>query len=111
MTSNEATYDGGVACTEDGVTIRRYYLWGAKRVPYASLKGVRELPLTGANRVRKWRLWGTGDLVHWWNLDLRRPKKEVALVLDVGRRLRPTITPNDPATVKRLIEERLASKA
>jgi hypothetical protein len=59
----------------------------------------------GVNGVRRWRIWGSGDLRHWWNLDPRRPSKTVALVLDVGRFVRPTITPNDPATVERLLNQ------
>jgi hypothetical protein len=106
------TYDdGGVACDRDGLIIRRYNPWGAKRVAYASIKGVTELPLTGKDKVRKWRIWGSGDFVHWWNRDTRRPKKKVALVLDVGRRVRPTITPDDPQTVERIIKEHLPSEA
>jgi hypothetical protein len=108
----DGTYDdGGVACDRDGLVIRRYYPWGAKRVRYASLKGVTELPLTGLSRVRKWRIWGSGDFVHWWNLDRHRPKKNLALVLDVGRRVRPTITPDDPAAVQRILREHLSAQA
>jgi hypothetical protein len=108
----EETYDdGGVACDRDGLIIRRCYPWGAKRVAYTSLKGVSELPLTGKNKVRKWRIWGSGDFVHWWNRDLQRPNKTVALVLDVGRRVRPTITPDDPETVERIVKEHLPSGA
>ena len=110
--SEEETYDdGGVACDRDGVIIRRYYPWGAKRVAYTSIKGVTELPLTGQNAVRKWRIWGSGDFVHWWNRDTGRPNKKVALVLDVGRRVRPTITPDDPETVERIIKGHLPSEA
>jgi hypothetical protein len=61
--------------------------------------------------VRKWRIWGSGDFVHWWNRDLQRPNKTVALVLDVGRRVRPTITPDDPETVELIIKEHLPSGA
>jgi hypothetical protein len=103
-----ATYDdGGVACDEEGVTIRRYYPWGAKRIPYASIKGVEELPLTGLNKMRRWRLWGSGDFVHWWNLDTGRPNKTMALVIDVGRHMRPTITPDNPETVERILRDHL----
>jgi hypothetical protein len=45
--------------------------------------------------------------VHWWNLDRRRPKKELALVLDTGHRIHPTITPDDPQTVERILVEHL----
>jgi hypothetical protein len=99
--------DGKIACDNQGVLIRRYYPWGAKRVPYASIKGIQELPLTGGNKVRKWRIWGSGDFVHWWNLDVGRPQKDVALVIDVGRRVRPTITPDDPRTVERILSARM----
>jgi hypothetical protein len=107
---DEVRYDDGkVACDEDGLLIRRYYPWGAKRVPYAVMKDVEELPLTGSSAVRRWRIWGSGDFVHWWNLDPGRPGKKVALVVDVGRRVRPTITPDDPDTVVRILRERLGT--
>jgi hypothetical protein len=99
--------DGRIACDEEGLLIRRYYPWGAKRVPYRSLRGVATLPLTGPNKLRRWRIWGSGDFVHWWNLDTSRIHKTVALVLDVGRRIRPTITPDDPGAVERILGEHL----
>jgi hypothetical protein len=101
--------DGGIACDEEGVVIRRYYPWGAKRVPYATIRSVQELPLTGVNRIRRWRIWGSGDFLHWWNLDLRRPQKTLALVLDVGRHVRPTITPDNPEVIERIVKEHLHS--
>ncbi|MEV5988881.1 hypothetical protein AB0L85_28405 [Streptomyces sp. NPDC052051] len=108
MGMNTAAYDdGGIRCDDQGLTIRRYYLWGAKRIRYTSIRGVETLPLTGLNRVRKWRIWGSGDFVHWWNLDRKRPKKNVALVIDVGRRVYPTITPDAPTTVARILAEKI----
>lgn len=101
--------DGGVACDEQGLTIRRYYLWGAKRIPYTSIEAVTELPLTDINTVRRWRIWGSGDFLHWWNLDTKRPEKRLALVIDIGRHIRPTITPNDPETVEGILKERTAT--
>jgi hypothetical protein len=101
--------DGGVVCGDRGLLIRRYYPWGAKRIPYSAIKGVTELPLRGPSRVRRWRIWGSGDFIHWWNLDSRRPQKELALVLDVGRRVRPTITPDDPAVVAGILRDQQRS--
>ena len=101
--------DGGIACEGQQLTIRWYYLWGAKRIPYASIKGVTELPLTGLNAVRRWRIWGSGDFIHWWNLDTKRPNKRLALVIDVGRHIRPTITPNDPETVEAILKARISA--
>lgn len=106
--NRRALYDDGrIACDEEGLVVKGYYPWGAKRVPYSSLKGVQNLPLTGVNKVRRWRIWGSGDFVHWWNRDPSRPHKTVALVLDVGRRIRPVITPDDPRTVERILKEHL----
>ena len=101
--------DGGIACEGQQLTIRWYYLWGAKRIPYASIKGVTELPLTGLNAVRRWRIWGSGDFIHWWNLDTKRPNKRLALVIDVGRHIRPTITPNNPETVEAILKARISA--
>lgn len=102
--------DGRILCDEHGLTIRRYYLWGAKRIPYTSIESVKELPLTGMNAVRKWRIWGSGDFIHWWNLDPKRPSKHKALVIDVGHLVRPTITPDKPDSVARILAERITGK-
>lgn len=108
MSVNTAAYDdGGIRCDDQELTIRRYYLWGAKRIRYTSIRGIQTLPLTGLNAVRRWRIWGSGDFVHWWNLDPRRPGKSTALVIDVGRRVRPTITPDDPAAVATILTARI----
>jgi hypothetical protein len=97
--------DGGIACDDTNLIIRRYYLWGAKRIPYASMTAVTKRPLTAVRG--KWRIWGSGDFVHWYNLDARRPKKELALEIDTGGRVRPTITPDDAETVDRILTEHL----
>ena len=105
MTSATLYDDGRISCDPDGIRIAWYYLWGAKRIPYASIRAVNRLPLTGVNTVRRWRLWGSGDFRHWWNLDPGRTRKHVALVLDVGGHIRPTITPDDPDAVLRILTE------
>jgi hypothetical protein len=102
--------DGRIACDDHGLLIRRYYPWGPKRIAYNSIRGVTELRLSGINRVRRWRIWGSGDFVHWWNLDPQRPKKDTALVIDLGRRVRPTITPDDPQAVQQILADRTSLK-
>ncbi len=99
--------DGGIACDDTSLIIRLYYPWGAKKLPYSSIRSVKRRRLTPLRG--KWRIWGSGDFVHWWNLDVRRPRKDIALELDIGRRIRPTITPNDPATVERILIGHLTS--
>jgi hypothetical protein len=94
--------DGEIVCDDTSLLIRRYYPWGGKRVPYSSIKNVARLP------NRKWRLWGSGDFRHWWNLDLDRPKKNVALELDTGHSIHPTITPDDVEAVEAIIKQQSA---
>jgi hypothetical protein len=96
--------DGQVKLDFDGLTIRRYYFptGKSKHVPYAEIKGVDERRmglLTG-----KLRLWG-GDFRYWLPRDLRRPLKQKALALDVGQRVKPTITPDDPDRVLAILQE------
>jgi len=62
---------------------------------------VTRRPLT-AGRGRG-RIWGSSDFVHWYNLDPNRTKKAEALELDVGGRVVPTITPDDPDAVERIL--------
>lgn len=99
--------DGIVVLDEAGLTLRRYYfpLATAKRIPYRRIHSVSERPigpLTG-----KGRLWGSGDLRHWAALDLRRPQKHTALVLDLGGWFLPTVTPDDPERVVAILDERI----
>jgi hypothetical protein len=90
--------DGTVACTDDELVIRRYYFpRGEKRIPYRTIKQVRRVPLESMGwRIR---IWGSRDFVHWWNLDLHRSDKPVALIVDTGARMRPVITPDDADSV------------
>jgi hypothetical protein len=99
--------DGRIACDDDGVIIRWYYLWGEKRIPYRAIRAVAKRPLTTWRG--KWRIWGSGDFVHWFNLDGNRPRKDVAIELDTGGRVRPVITPDDADAVTRIIAEHTAS--
>ncbi len=97
--------DGRIRCDDVGILIRWYYPWGAKRISYASIRTVTDRPLTGW--TGRWRLWGSGDLVHWYHLDLQRPNKRVALEIDVGRRIRPMITPDDAPAVLTILTDHI----
>lgn len=78
------------------LTIGAYYFpWtGAKSVPLAHIQGVERVPLTAMGG--RWRLWGSTTPSYWANLDTRRPGKEIGFVLDLGGRVRPFVTPDDP---------------
>ena len=99
--------DGRIACDDEGVTIRWYYPWGAKRIPYRSIRSTRLFPL-GAVRG-KWRIWGSGDFVHWYNLDTRRPNKAAGIEIDTGRRVLACITPDDAEAVAAIIDSHLGA--
>ena len=91
--------DGLIACTDDGLVIRRYGTFlRPKRIPYAEIRSVRQVELGGFS-YGKWRIWGSTDLRHWFNFDRHRPSKKVGLVLDVGKHTFPVITPDDPQLV------------
>lgn len=44
------------------------------------------------------------------NLDAQRPGKDLALVINVGHRVRPTITPDDPRAVERILTGRITGR-
>lgn len=106
VNDSAALYDDGrIACDEDGIVIGWYYPWGAKRIPYGAIRSAKLFPLRAIRG--KWRVWGSGDFVHWYNLDGRRPNKQTGIEIDTGGRVRPCITPDDPEAVQAIIEGRL----
>jgi hypothetical protein len=89
--------DGKIACTDSELVIRKYYFpFGTKRIPYAAIKEVRQVPM---HTLGKARVQGSGDFVHWFNFDVGRLRKQTALVIFTDARIRPVITPDDPARV------------
>lgn len=104
----DALYDdGGLLLDEGGLTIRRYYFpWaGAKRIAYNAIRHVEARPmgwLTGRGRG-----WGTSHPGYWFPLDIRRAGKRTLLVFDLGRRVKPCVTPEEPDRVIKLLRSRV----
>jgi len=97
--------DARVQCTQTAVNLRGYYFpWGTKRIAYRSIRDVTRVEM-GPLRGRA-RIWGTANAGLWANFDPGRPKKKFALILDLGKRVKPFITPNDLDSVEALIRER-----
>lgn len=96
--STVANYDDGrVKCTDQGILIRRYYFpSGDRAIRYSDIREARQVQL---HWIGKWRLGGTSDFLHWFNFDPRRYRKETAFVIYTDGRIRPVITPDDPALV------------
>jgi hypothetical protein len=88
--------DGRIMCADREIVIRHYYLAGPKRIAYNAIRQVVEAPL---GPMGKWRIHGSGDFVHWFNFDPRRPRKDTALVIYLDGRIRPVITPDEPGRV------------
>lgn len=87
--------DRWIECTEDAIRVRFYYFpFGTKTIPYSRIRAVRRVT-AGLLRGRG-RIWGTGNPGYWASLDPGRPRKEIALILDLGRRIKPFLTPDDP---------------
>jgi hypothetical protein len=101
--------DAGLTLDEDGITIRRYYFPFAtpKRIAYSDIQGIKAKPM-GWNSG-KGRFWGASDPRYWFPLDTQRGKKQTLLILDVGRRVRPCITPEDPDKVIGLLKTRVTA--
>jgi hypothetical protein len=99
--------DAGLRLDENGITIRRYYFpWaGAKRIAYAKIRCVKSKPMSWLSG--KGRIWGTADPRYWFPLDPRRARKQTLLILDVGRRVRPCITPEKPGLVIEVLRDRV----
>jgi hypothetical protein len=98
--------DDRITCTPSALVIRGYYfpIARAKTVPYRDIRGVEEIEL-GSGRGR---IWGAADPRYWFHLDLHRPRKRFALVLDLGKLVHPVITPEDTSRVKAIIDQRLS---
>jgi len=106
--SEPALYeDRWVTCTPTELQIRGYYFpWGTKHVPYARIRDVRRVEM--GTWTGKGRIWGTANPRYWAHLDPSRPRKQGALVLDVGGFVHPFVTPDDPDRVAEIVAEHRA---
>jgi len=98
--------DGKIVCGADGLQIHSYYFpLGTKIIPYAQIRGLQRIEIKGVFSG-KWRIWGTGNPRYWANLDTMRPKKKTGFVVDLGRKVSPIVTPDDPDAFESVIRER-----
>jgi hypothetical protein len=99
--------DGRTVLDGGGVTLRRYYFptGGSKRIPYRRIRAVRRQRmgwLTGRGRG-----WGTAHPGYWLPLDWSRLRKDEIVVLDLGGRVKPAFSPDDPDRVVSILQERV----
>ncbi|MGD0259934.1 MAG: hypothetical protein ABSD29_08910 [Verrucomicrobiota bacterium] len=110
MNAPSLYHDTKIVCDDEKLTIYQYYFpfGGAKEIPYRDIKGIEVYTmglLTG-----KLKTWG-GTFTLWLNLDLRRPWKDQAIILRLGRVVAPVITPDDVPAVVRILEQKTSLKA
>lgn len=106
MTSTVLYDDGLIKLDEQSVTLRHYYLpWVSKVIPYDAIRSCQQEPMSAT--TGKLRIWGTGDFHHWMPLDGRRPSKETVIVLDLGKTVLPSFTPDDPDAVMDILDSRV----
>jgi hypothetical protein len=100
--------DTTVSVNNDGITIKRYGVFGSHRsIRFDTITMVTERPLSSLGR---WRLVGAGPgggSRNWYGWDGGRKSKETAYSFDVGRFWRPTITPNDPQLFRAALPQSL----
>jgi hypothetical protein len=90
-------HDSRIECTDSEIKVRGYYFpWGTKRIAYSSIRAYKRFDLGSGVLNGRYRIWGSGDLRHWANLDPGRPRKQVGFFLTVGRHVVPFLTPDDP---------------
>ncbi|GAB3004393.1 hypothetical protein MBOU_08850 [Mycobacterium bourgelatii] len=100
--------DAGLTLDDEGITIRRYYFpfANAKRVAYRDIQGIKAESMGWMSGKARW--WGAADPRYWFPLDMHRGDKKTLLVLNVGRKVRPCITPEDPEKVIEILKARVS---
>jgi hypothetical protein len=97
--------DRWIDCDETAIVVRAYYFpWGSKRIPYDSIRSAVIVPIGPGSG--KGRIWGTANPSLWASLDPQRASKHEALILDLGRRVKPFLTPSDIDAVALVIHQR-----
>ena len=96
--------DDRIECADGGIRVRGYYFpWGTKRIAYPSIRSLDRFDMTALNG--KGRIWGSGDLRHWANLDPGRRHKSVGFFVDVGARVVPFLTPDEPDRFEAVVRQ------
>ena len=102
--------DDMVVLDDDGVTIKNYRRRGdAKRIAYGDIRDIDvfEMGIWSG----RYRLVGIsfGRPRNWFHWNPNLGAKGAAIGLDVGKWIRPTMVPEDPATVEEILRARIGS--
>ena len=98
--------DKYLVCDDEAITIKIYYFpVGSKRIPYKSIRSIKERNLT--MNAGKIRLWGMDFSPEWFHWDMERPQKSKCIVIDEGEWIKAAITPEDHRLVLELLQEKM----
>ena len=107
MTETIIYKDKLIEISNNFILLKNYYLpfIGSKRVPFDKIKSVTvEKPslLNG-----QFRIWGTGNFVTWFPLDLWRPSRDkIFIIALIGKTMRIGFTTENSETVIRILEQK-----
>ncbi len=98
--------DATVACGPDGILIRNFYFPSgrSRKIAWTEILSVKRKRLKMLNG--KWRVWGMDFQRIWFHLDVMRPLKREAIVIDVGGLVKVGITPKNLEQVLTIIKQR-----
>ncbi len=106
MTWMDGYRDDRIECTDTAIRVSWYYFpFGTKTIPYSTIRSLERFELSATRG--KWRIWGSGDLKHWLNLDGKRPHKSIGFIVDVGKQMIPVVTPDDPDAFEQIVRQHL----
>ena len=111
MNDGQNTYEDDVVVVDDtGLTIKRYGVTGSsRRIEFDDINSVEAFEM--GRLSGKWRLVGIGPgrPRNWFSWDRDRGHKRQALSIDVGKWIKPALTPDDVVSVEGLIRSGTAS--
>lgn len=99
--------DGNTRLDSEGVTVRHYYFptGASKSIPYDKIVVARSRRMGWMSG--KGRLWGSASPRRWLPLDGSRSSKDVLVCLDLGGRVQPALSPDDPEVVLQVLAQRV----
>jgi hypothetical protein len=102
--------DKFITITHDEITINYYYLWYpmSKKINFSTVKNVDLINLTLFSG--RFKFWGINHLMYWYHMDINRHSKKEGIILDLGRRIKPAITPNNVIQVYEILLDRLEKR-
>lgn len=96
--------DQSIALDEDGLTIKNYRKPGdTRRIAYRTIRSFELFEMgfwSGRHRLVG---IGFGRPRSWFQWDRDRKNKNTAISIDVGKRILPTTTPEDPEAVEAIL--------